>query len=211
MADAVKYLKANLHTLTQRDRNFAMSLLSAFDKGIATASQRDWIATLARRIRDNAPQTYPRIRAMMMHAHSAGVEKVKIRLRDVTLSYSALRDTVYVNDPVRTYVSKKDGTERKVLYGTLDGAATFRASPFVDQALIPGIKDTLKHLDDDPHKAARLEGHATGRCCFCARRLDNPESVAVGYGPICAEKYGLAHGGTGVTDKDNVFERVTGA
>ena len=32
------------------------------------------------------------------------------------------------------------------------------------------------------------------RCCFCGRDLLDAESIDLGYGPICAEKYGMLHG-----------------
>lgn len=37
-------------------------------------------------------------------------------------------------------------------------------------------------------------GHMFERCCFCSAAIDTPESVAVGYGPICATKHGLPWG-----------------
>lgn len=40
----------------------------------------------------------------------------------------------------------------------------------------------------------RVYGRNTGNCCFCARELTTGESVAMGYGPICADKYGLPWG-----------------
>lgn len=33
---------------------------------------------------------------------------------------------------------------------------------------------------------AKEFGRMTGHCCVCARRLDNPESVEAGIGPVCA-------------------------
>ncbi len=33
---------------------------------------------------------------------------------------------------------------------------------------------------------AKQWGRMTGTCCVCARRLDNPESVDAGIGPVCA-------------------------
>lgn len=33
---------------------------------------------------------------------------------------------------------------------------------------------------------AKEWGRMTGTCCVCARRLDNPESVDAGIGPVCA-------------------------
>jgi hypothetical protein len=36
-------------------------------------------------------------------------------------------------------------------------------------------------------------GKETGQCCFCGLELTDPESVEVGYGPVCAKKHGLPH------------------
>lgn len=37
-------------------------------------------------------------------------------------------------------------------------------------------------------------GHMFERCCFCSLAIDTPESVEVGYGPICARKHNLPWG-----------------
>ncbi len=37
-------------------------------------------------------------------------------------------------------------------------------------------------------------GHANEACVFCARDLDTPESITVGYGPTCAAKHALPWG-----------------
>lgn len=39
-----------------------------------------------------------------------------------------------------------------------------------------------------PLEEAKRFGKMTGTCCVCARRLDNPESVDAGIGPVCAGK-----------------------
>ena len=42
-----------------------------------------------------------------------------------------------------------------------------------------------------PISESALQGKEYGRCCFCNRELDNEGSIFHGYGPICAEKWGL--------------------
>ena len=37
-------------------------------------------------------------------------------------------------------------------------------------------------------------GRTVGTCCFCLAGLSTPESVAAGYGPVCAERFGLPWG-----------------
>lgn len=46
----------------------------------------------------------------------------------------------------------------------------------------------------DPEGTAAAYGHLTGACCFCRRALSDERSVSVGYGPVCADHFGLAWG-----------------
>jgi len=56
------------------------------------------------------------------------------------------------------------------------------------------VHDLLGTFDSDPAATASAYGRRTGRCCFCGRELTDGRSVAVGYGPICAPRYGLPWG-----------------
>ncbi|HEX3624295.1 MAG TPA: DUF6011 domain-containing protein [Verrucomicrobiae bacterium] len=56
------------------------------------------------------------------------------------------------------------------------------------------IADMLQRLADNPVEQAQTFGRRTGICMFCHIELTDPRSVAVGYGPICAEHYGLPYG-----------------
>lgn len=42
----------------------------------------------------------------------------------------------------------------------------------------------------DPKGEAIAYGRRTGNCCICNRELTNKESIEMGIGPICAEKWG---------------------
>lgn len=39
--------------------------------------------------------------------------------------------------------------------------------------------------------AAKMHGQQTGICSCCNAELTNPESIALGIGPICREKWGF--------------------
>ena len=54
-------------------------------------------------------------------------------------------------------------------------------------------QDYLKEFSENPEIVAAKYGHETGNCCFCARLLTDQRSVKVGYGPICAQRFNLAH------------------
>ena len=45
----------------------------------------------------------------------------------------------------------------------------------------------------DPKQAATAYGKLTNACCFCGQTLTDNVSVTLGYGPICAQHYGLPH------------------
>lgn len=52
----------------------------------------------------------------------------------------------------------------------------------------------LTNFAENPVGAAQAYGKETGECCFCAKELTDERSVSVGYGPICAAKWGLPWG-----------------
>jgi hypothetical protein len=68
-----------------------------------------------------------------------------------------------------------------------------------DQDMATAILAALQAFGADPARIASEYGRETGECCFCARELTDPVSVSVGYGPVCADKFGLPHRSTGLT------------
>jgi hypothetical protein len=51
----------------------------------------------------------------------------------------------------------------------------------------------LAAIAADPAAAATAYGMLTGRCCFCMLGLTDAGSVEVGYGAVCAKRFGLPH------------------
>lgn len=62
------------------------------------------------------------------------------------------------------------------------------------------ILKLLEIVSKDPVGAARAYGHLTGCCCFCRQELTDERSTTVGYGPVCAKKWGLPWGEKPQTD-----------
>lgn len=56
-----------------------------------------------------------------------------------------------------------------------------------------GLRATIAAIVADPAKAAKAYAALRGRCSFCSLKLTDAGSVEVGYGPVCAAKYGLPH------------------
>lgn len=53
------------------------------------------------------------------------------------------------------------------------------------------IKTAIRKVAANPVEAASAVGRATGVCSFCNLSLTHATSLHYGYGPICADKYGL--------------------
>lgn len=81
---------------------------------------------------------------------------------------------------VRLYARKADGK----LYGKV-------RDDYGYWEYVPGAMNGARHLTADE---ARQLGITTERCIFCATPIETKESLAAGYGPDCAEKYGLPWG-----------------
>lgn len=69
----------------------------------------------------------------------------------------------------------------------------FFASPYFEPNY-PGLVFSLQELIDDPVGTAARFGKETKCCSFCGIGLTDPRSQLVGYGPICADNYGLPWG-----------------
>ncbi len=58
----------------------------------------------------------------------------------------------------------------------------------------PELVEFLTEFAADPAGVAGEYGRQNGNCCFCARDLTDDRSLTVGYGPVCADHYGLPWG-----------------
>lgn len=60
-----------------------------------------------------------------------------------------------------------------------------------DEVILDQVYDLLVALAERPAETAAAYGRLNGRCCFCNRGLADERSTAVGYGPVCAGRWGL--------------------
>jgi len=56
------------------------------------------------------------------------------------------------------------------------------------------VEPLLQSFSNDPEGIATKYGRLTGCCSFCGRKLTDARSTQVGYGPVCADKFGLDWG-----------------
>lgn len=80
-------------------------------------------------------------------------------------------------------------------YGRIDRDGVFHPNKNLALGVPSALLDLLKSFAANPLEEAAKNGKLTGKCCFCNRTLTDEKSTEVGYGPVCAGKYGLAWGG----------------
>lgn len=89
------------------------------------------------------------------------------------------------------WVYVKQGTGFEAAYfGKISPEGRF----FPIAACPPTVKAQLASFAQDPETVAAKYGKLTGCCCFCGRNLTDDRSTHVGYGPVCAAKFGLDWG-----------------
>lgn len=123
-----------------------------------------------------------KILSILRHGERSALKHVHVKMQDnadLTICFR-VKDSKYLI-----------GDERKpTLYGEILNGGDWEQPT----RLNPEIVTIVKQIENDPIAYAKEHGYKTGRCCFCSRKLTDPKSVDVGYGPVCAEHYGLPWG-----------------
>lgn len=186
-------LLANLDKLTPNDRNFAHSLLSARNP---SEKQLLWMRRLVERATVPAPvaaESLPLAGIMERFAvaRSRDVAHPKIRLwldngDKIVLSVAGDRSR-YTGSVM---VTDGEPFGQNVYYGRISPTGDVFPAP----AMHGDVLALLREFAANPSQVGATIGRRMGACCFCSRKLTTNESLAAGYGPVCAENYGLAWG-----------------
>lgn len=194
MTDLIAALRSNLAKLSAGDASFAASLLDQHARrGDLSPKQWPWVEKLVQRATaaDKPREQIGDLSAIMALFKTAAASlkhpKVILALPEgieikLTIAGDRARHPGTINIVERDDERRFFG--RIMLDGSLDARDTAPAS-------LPGL---LRDFAANPAGIAAAYGHATGCCCFCARELTDARSVAVGYGPVCAEKFDLPWG-----------------
>lgn len=209
-SEVMAYLATNEGSIPLGDQNFYRSVKKQYlDRGISE-KQVFWMRKFATRLasetsvldttvnkpgnlekKANSYQQYhfERIVTIISSALDRGIKYPKIKLSCA----DKVEYTIYWSDYF-SIVSVKVGISFLLSIGK-DGRIAKLAGD-----LFPNKDHMLQHLhciqqfNDNPEQAAKLFGQLTGNCCFCGKELSTKESLAVGYGPTCAEHFSLPWG-----------------
>ena len=193
MNTAAATLTANLNKLNSKDQTFAASLLQSYERNRVSEKQREWIVKLAERTTQAAAPVVELgdmsgLYAIFQTAKASGLKHPKIvamsPVGEIKLSVAGENARV----PGSINVAETGAFGEAKYYGriNLDGSFDGRDTPVE-------LVSYLKEFAAKPAEMAALHGQQTGNCCFCSRTLLEEGSVEVGFGPICAKRFGLAH------------------
>lgn len=192
---AVATIKSNFQNLNDRDMTFAFDLVGTYDRrGSVSEKQAVWLVRLAERATGKQPEAasvgnMSGVYALFEAAKASGLKYPKI---------VAMSPVGEIKLSVAGPNAKAPGTINVVEAGAAFGEAKWygrvhQDGTFEGRSAPAELVDYLKAFAANPAEQAALHGKRTGNCCFCGHTLVEQGSVEVGFGPICASRFGLAH------------------
>ena len=195
---AVDALRAVLPALGYGDAKFANDLLGNFAQwGRLSEKQLHWVETLT--ARGLAPKQAPIAQVTvdfkniqdMFDLAGKTLKRIKVKLQAVG------GQAVVFNraGPMSKYAGQvmiTDGLpfgENK-FFGRIDVTGEFFATRNATQEVCLLVKE----FSEDPAGTAGKYGRLTGGCSFCNHGLKDDRSTQVGYGPVCAKRFGWVWG-----------------
>jgi hypothetical protein len=205
MADLalVEHLIFNMTKLPEKDREFATSMANSVAmRRYASEKQRYWLVRLCERSEGTERVAQKHEIGSLKAIHDMFDRAAKsLQHPAIVLGEGAHAIRLCVAGqsakvPGSINVTTTGPYESRTWYGRITNDGQFTTSP---KANVPdAVLGLLRDFAANPVRVAAEYGRRTGSCCFCARELRTKDSLAVGYGPICAEKYGLPWGEIGV-------------
>ena len=199
MQSDIDRLGAVLDRLTTSDRSFAVDLIHAARTKGLSPRQLPWVKTLLERGTAGPPPTVaingkPIVDLLQKAAERLKHPKVLVASGDQALRLSIAGAQSRYPGSINVASTDKSFDDRQ-FFGRITADGTFHASARIDPATATAVAAALQALAENPAAAAKAYGTRFGHCCFCSLTLTDGPSIDAGYGPICADKYGLPWGG----------------
>lgn len=127
----------------------------------------------------------------IIHKANDNIQYPRIRLRDEFMLQMAGANSRY---PKSINITDGKPFGENKWYGRITIGGNLQLSGKSVEPVAEQLQTELDLFQQDPAKYAKGYGDLHSNCMFCNRELSNPQSVSVGYGPTCAENYGLPWG-----------------
>ncbi len=190
-------LKSVFNKLGDRDRDFAGSLIEGFDRyGRVSEKQLYWVNVLIQRANGAKPMASTELVSVveiknLFAKASKSLKRMKIRLK-TPFNQNVVFTIAGERSKYAGQVMITDGGPfgDNIYFGKIDMEGNLLKTNQCDD----NVLSLIKEFANDPAETAGKYGRLTGNCCFCMRGLEDERSVSVGYGPVCANHYGLPWG-----------------
>ena len=174
-----------LQSLRQQNSKFAQDLAAKFNK--LSAAQYAWSHKLA--VDFNAQQqnsvsqdsTFEALFNAFEAAKNKGAKRLTLRFAGVNVKPNRDLTALWIT----SQTEKEEGN-----YGLQPKYLGKVTRKGCDSRLSDDVKSVILDAANDPLTAAIRYGKVSGECSCCGRELTDPQSIARGIGPICAEKFG---------------------
>ena len=205
---AVFQTPGNVDLVSPKSKSFVESLLSQFaKKGQLSGKQQYWLRVYAEKIvtpKASVAATVTELPAVghALHKHLAAATAAskakggkwapKIKF-DKTDDHPAVQFKLAgpaSKTPGAIFVTDGGSYQQSTYYGKIGADGVFYPANGCPQA----VTDFVVLFAKDPINQGAVYGQKYGRCCFCAKTLTDPKSTSVGYGPVCADNFGLPWG-----------------
>jgi hypothetical protein len=169
-------------------------------KRLFTQKQHDWVNKLISEAQAPKPVQIDASRIIAMFSKAAAhLKQPKITLNALVKNASG---NMIPGRVVRLKLATKkadgtiyiDGGSSDEYFGKIDPSGNLVLVRELSNSLKLDIELLVEYFASNPEKLASSHGKLTGNCCFCNRDLTHDNSTDVGYGKICADKYGMEWG-----------------
>jgi len=213
LSQSVSTLQTLLSNLNPGDAKFAAGLVAAYKKyGNLTPKQAPWVEKLIERAQPKvaAPVFSPSLVQPVVETVNVGGFEGVVALFNAAkshLKFPKISLLVAGNKTVKLVLlgakSKYAGSvsitnggkyPQAIWYGRVSPEGVFTPSAKLVPEFLTALTALLQEFSQNPARVAKEHGKLTGHCCFCNKELglgEDKRSVVVGFGPVCADHYGL--------------------
>jgi hypothetical protein len=195
----ISQLQSVLPQLKGGDVKFATDLIASFNKyKKLTVKQEPWVAKLIERATTPVQQplaigvgSFDGVIALFNAAKASKLKYPKITLqclgKPVTLAVAGQTSKA----PGTVNVMGEGKYPDREWYGRVSPAGEWTPAKSIAPDMQVALTALLQKFSSQPARVAKEHGKLTGNCCFCNSGLSDEKSLAAGFGPTCAEHYGL--------------------
>jgi hypothetical protein len=194
----VDALALALPKLSASDARFASDLIGNFRTwGKLSEKQMVWVDTLTQRAAQPAAEAVPVIQVNVQKIQDLFSRAAqKMRRIKVALQTAGGQSVVFTragqNSKYAGQIMLTDGAPfgMNKFFGRIDTNGDFVPT----RRAVQEVQNLVVEFANDPEAVAGKYGRLTGSCCFCCRPLKDERSTQVGYGPVCASRFGVNWG-----------------